>query len=125
MPALSDTRLRSLLLAALPGAQVVHDPGHTKPIILDVPDFGRTRIYLWTTTPDASAQGRPAGENKAQIILPGTPKGSRQHLELAEFPTALLGYSPVFGVFTAWQAEIHVNSAYSKNLQFRAELDGV
>lgn len=122
MPALSDHRLRSVLLGALPGASVVTDLGHTKPIIVTFPGIGPFRIYLWTTTPDASVQGRPIGEHKAQIILPGTPRGSVQHLNLADMPTALLGYSPIFGVFTAWDATLHFESSYSKNLQFREEL---
>jgi len=33
-----------------------------------------------------------------------------------------MGYSPLFGVFTAWQAELHADSGYSKNLQFREEV---
>lgn len=122
MAGLSEFRLRALLLGSLPGARVAHDFGHTKPIILDVPDVGLIRIYLWTTTPDASVQGRPLGEHKAQIILPGTPRGSRQVLDLKDMPTALLGYSPLFGVFSTWQAELHADSGYSKNLQFREEV---
>lgn len=122
MPALSDARLRSVLLGALPGARVITDPGHTKPLVLSMPDAELYRVYLWTTTPDASAQGRPAGEHKAQIIIPGTPKGSTQRLNLEGMPTALLGYSPLFGVFTAWDASLHFASGYSKNLQFKEEL---
>jgi len=122
MPALSDHRLRAVLLAALPGAAAVTDLGHTKPIIVSLPDSGPFRIYLWTTTPDASVQGRPAGEHKAQIILPGTPRGSTQRLNLVGMPTALLGYSPLFSVFTAWDAGLHFESGYSKNLQFREQL---
>jgi putative restriction endonuclease len=37
-------------------------------------------------------------------------------------PTALLGYSPLFSVFTAWDAGLHYESGYSKNLQFREDL---
>lgn len=122
MPALSDLRLRSVLFGALPGGTSVIDLGHTKPIIVSIPESGTFRIYLWTTTPDASVQGRPAGEHKAQIILPGTPRGSTQHLDLEGIPTALLGYSPLFGVFTAWDANLHYESGYSKNLQFREDL---
>lgn len=121
MPALSDHRLRAVLLSALQGAAVVNDLGHTKPIIVSLPGAGVFRIYLWTTTPDASAQGRPAGEHKAQVILPGTPRGSTQRLDLKEMPTAMLGYSPLFGVFTAWEARLHSESGYSKNLQFKEE----
>ncbi|MBA4147608.1 MAG: HNH endonuclease [Verrucomicrobia bacterium] len=122
MPALSDHRLRAVLLSALPGATVITDLGHTKPMILSLPNSEPFRIYLWTTTPDASAQGRPAGEHKAQIILPGTVRGSTQRLNLEGMPTALLGYSPLFSVFTAWDASLHFESGYSKNLQFREEL---
>jgi len=122
MPALSEHRLHSVLLGALPGATVLADLGHTKPIIVSLPDAGPFRIYLWTTTPDASAQGRPAGEHKAQIILPGTPRGSTQRLNLEGMPTALLGYSPLFSVFTSWDASLHFESGYSKNLQFREDL---
>src|ERR1035438_3227585 len=98
MPALSDYRLRSVLLGALPGAIIVTDLGHTKPIIVSLPHSGPFRIYLWTTTPDASVQGRPVGEHKAQIIIPGTARGSTQRLNLEGMPTALLGYSPLFSV---------------------------
>lgn len=122
MPALSDHRLRAALMSALPGAKTVTDLGHTKPIILSLPNGASYRIYLWTTTPDASVQGRPAGEHKAQIILPGTARGSIQQLNLKGFPTALLGYSPLYSVFTAWEARCHASSGYSKNLQFREEL---
>jgi putative restriction endonuclease len=122
MPALPDHRLRSVLLSALPGAILVEDHGHTKPIIVSLQNENRFRIYLWTTTPDASAHGRPAGEHKAQIILPRTVRGSSQRLVHGDIPTAVLGYSPLFGVFTAWEAGLHVNSGYSKNLQFKEEL---
>jgi putative restriction endonuclease len=37
-------------------------------------------------------------------------------------PTALLGYSPVYSVFTAWDANLHFESGYSKNLQFKEDL---
>lgn len=122
MPALSDNRLRQIVLRSLPGAREISQSGHTKPIVLDVPSLGAVRLYLWTTTPDRSVAGRPPGEHKAQIILPGTARGSRQYLSVGDMTTALLGYSPVFGVFTAWQAELHRESGYSKNLQFREEL---
>jgi putative restriction endonuclease len=122
MPALSDYRLRQLLLRSLPGAREAGTGANTKPILLEVPGMGLTRIYLWTTTPDRSTAGRPVGEHKAQIILPGTARGSRQHLLTGDITTALLGYSPVFGIFTAWQAERHSDSGYSKNLQFQEEL---
>jgi len=121
MATLSSGRLLQLLKAALPGATTEPSPNAPKPVVLNVPDVGRVRIYLWTTTPDESAQGRPEGEHKSQIIIPGTPRGSRQHLELGDIPTFLMGYSPFYGVFVVWQAERHQDAAYSKNLQVRVD----
>lgn len=45
-----------------------------------------------------------------------------QRLNLNGMPTALLGYSPLFSVFTAWDASLHFESGYSKNLQFKEKL---
>ena len=122
MAKLSSERLLQLLEAALPGALAEPSPDPPKPVVLKVPDVGRVRIYLWTTTPDQSARGRPAGEHKSQIIIGGTPKGSPQHLELGDIPTFLMGYSPFYGVFVVWQAERHQDAGYSANLQVRVEL---
>ena len=122
MSGLSDARLRQILLGSLPGANEVGATGNTKPIEVQIPTAGRHRIYLWTTTPDQSTTGRPSDEHKAQIILPGTARGSRQILLNGDMTTALLGYSPVFGVFTAWQVERHLDSGYSANLQFKEGL---
>lgn len=122
MPGLSDQRLRQIVLRSLPGASESGTTGHTKPIVLEMPGMGSIRIYLWTTTPDQSEDSRPADEHKAQIILPGTERRSRQHLSYGDMTTALLGYSPVFGVFSAWQVERHQDSGYSANLQFKEGL---
>lgn len=122
MATLSSDRLTRLLISALPGAKAEPSPTAPKPIILQLPKIGRVRIYLWTTTPDQSAQGRPEGEHKSQIIIPGTPRGSVQHLDLGDIPTFVMGYSPFYGVFVVWQAERHQDSAYSKNLQVKSDL---
>jgi putative restriction endonuclease len=122
MAQLSSDRLTKLLLSALPGAREEPSPNAPKPVILNIPNLGRIRFYLWTTTPDASRTGRPLGEHKSQIIIPGTDRGSKQHLDLGDIPTFILGYSPFYGVFVAWQADRHQDSGYSKNLQVKADL---
>lgn len=119
---LSSARLTALLHAALPGSTERASPKAPKPVLLKVPDVGLVRVYLWTVTPDQSKKGRPAGEHKIQIILPGTPRGSRQVLDIGDCPTFLMGYSPLYGVFVFWEAERHQNSAYSANLQVQADL---
>lgn len=112
----------SLLCAALPGATLIPGTTPPKPALFDVQDVGGVQIYLWTTTPDQSAHGRPVGEHKSQIIIPGTMRGTPQHLDLNVAPTFLMGYSPLFAVFIGWQATLHQDSGYSKNLQVPAEL---
>lgn len=37
-------------------------------------------------------------------------------------PTFLLGFSPLYGVFTSWEARLHQDSGYSKNLQIKEDL---
>lgn len=122
MATLSASRLMALLQAALPGASVMPTATPPKPALFNVPDIGPVQFYLWTTTPDQSAQGRPIGEHKSQIIIPGTERGSRQHFALDAAPTFLMGFSPLLGVYVGWQAALHQDAGYSKNLQVPADL---
>jgi putative restriction endonuclease len=122
MATLSSRKLMSLLGAALPSAVFEDSDTAPKPVRFRVEGLGLLQVYLWTTTPDRSVQGRPAGEHKSQIIIPGTERGSKQHFELDAAPTFLLGYSPLYGVFVAWQAALHQDAGYSKNLQVGAEM---
>jgi len=93
------------------------------PARLNVPAFGGVRVYLWTLTPDRSTAGRPPGEYKIQIIVDGQSRRSRGQLELDSSAfTALLGYSPDFGVFAAWEAPLYPTFAYSRNVQVRERL---
>lgn len=126
MPPLPKRVLRAKLAGALPegthfetGVEEVH------PAIAVVHRFGRARLYLWTLTADRSAEGRPAGEHKIQLMLPDQPKGegARASLEIgAGAYTALLGYSADFGVFVGWEAPLYQDVAYSPNVQCREEL---
>ncbi|MGQ0656176.1 MAG: HNH endonuclease [Betaproteobacteria bacterium] len=123
MPALANRILRSRLAGALPPtARLEGGPEDVHPVVAEVPGFGRARFYLWTVTADRSAQGRPAGEFKIQLILPGQPRGARASLDLDGAYTALLGYSPEYGVFVGWEARLYTNFAYSRNVQCREDL---
>lgn len=120
---LQSDRLKEILRRALPSMALIETDKAPKPAVFDSKKLGRIGIYLWTTTPDKSAQGRPAGEYKSQIILPGTPKGSTQHFNIEDFDGCfLLGYSPLHGLFTSWQIEGHQDAGYSKNIQVTEEL---
>lgn len=123
MASLSNDTLLKTLRRSLPNCNYKETTNTPKPAEF-VNSHGETyRIYIWTTTPDRSVAGRPLGENKAQIILPGTKKGERQHFNFAgNAKTFLLGYSPLFGVFSLWEVYKHQDSGYSKNLQVSEEL---
>ena len=126
MPALPNRVLRAKLAGALPEGTVIETGAEdVHPAMATVPGFGRVRLYLWTVTADRSATGRPAGEHKIQLILPGQPKkrGSKASLEMGDGAfTALLGYSADFGVFVGWEAPLYQDFAYSPNVQCREEL---
>lgn len=121
MPALSSERLASKLTGCLDGASRIGSED-SRPIVLGLPGVGAVRIYIWTITQDRSSRGRPPGEHKIQIILPDARPRSTQHLDLEDMPTFILGYSPVFGVFSAWEARRHHSPRYSANLQVRETL---
>lgn len=124
MPALPNTVLYAKLKAALPTATVFQTAiDEVRPAIAHVSEFGIARLYLWTVTADRSRPGaRPAGEMKIQLILPGQERYERGALELSGPYTALLGYSPDFGVFAGWEASLYDGFAYSANVQVREEL---
>jgi putative restriction endonuclease len=123
MPALPNRVLRAKLSAALSaGSHLDPDGENVHPALGTVARLGRTRFYLWTVTADRSARGRPPGEFKIQLILPGQSRHGRGTLENAGAYTALLGYSPDYGVFVGWQASLYGSFAYSRNVQCREEL---
>lgn len=123
MPALVNRILRAKLAGALPaGSALQGGPEDIHPALANVPGFGRARFYVWTVTADRSAQGRPAGEFKIQLILPGQARQARASLELEGPYTVLLGYSPDYGVFVGWEARLYRDFAYSRNVQCREDL---
>lgn len=119
MPAEQQRALANRLRMALglPGA-----PGsHCRPFefMLNGENF---RAYVWTCTPDRSAHGRPEGEYKIQLILPGQARPTRGDFDFHSSRVALMGYSPDAGVFVVWDATKHRRFSYSKNVQVPSSL---
>ncbi|WP_198019826.1 HNH endonuclease [Hyphomonas sp. L-53-1-40] len=119
---MTSERLLATLKSALPSAMFEPSETAPKPVEFTLGDGPKVRLYLWTTTPDASATGRPPDEYKIQIIIPGCGGGSPQHFDLANIPTFVCGFSPLFGIFTFWEVQYHQDCAYSKNLQFKGSM---
>ena len=79
----------------------------------------RVRVYIYNAT---DAQGPDRTEYRIQLILAGHAKGQRANFDRSEVELVLLcGYVPEQDVFVFWDASLHVDFAYSKNLQVRPE----
>jgi putative restriction endonuclease len=123
MPALSPSSLLARLTAALPSGAHRHSAaGALHPAEFTIPGFGNVRIYLYTVTRDRSTTGRPPGEHKIQLIVDGQGRDSRASLIVDDTQTALLGYSPDFGVFVGWEPRLYFDFAFSANVQVREPL---
>jgi putative restriction endonuclease len=120
--ALRPHALFTRFVAALPtGSTVQSAIDETHPAVVEIPDLGPLRVYLWTITRDQSATGRPPDEFKIQITLPGQSGPGQLDLELPHM-TVLLGFSPDFGVFVAWEARLHQEFGASPNIQVKEGL---
>lgn len=87
---------------------------------LEPPLPTKVRVYAFNVTHPPG--GRPDGEHKAQLILPDQNRGERASFDHSGGYTALLiGYVPDSDVFILWDAGLHRDFAYSKNVQVKAE----
>lgn len=97
------------------------------PLLLDLryPYPLRLRVYLFNCTNPPG--GRALDEYKIQVILPGQKSRCRASLDysdgrmpiLAAFTT--IDGNPENGVFVMWDADKHIDFAYSANVQVKAE----
>ena len=86
------------------------------PFLTEVKNLGTISFYAFTLT--APPGGRPPGEFKIQLIVPGQSRGSRGQLDFSQGAfVVLLGWSAEEDVFVLWDAYAHANFAYSQNLQ--------
>ncbi len=121
MPPLPQHVLKAKLAAALPPRTKFLTGDQTRPAVAKIPGFGMARFYVWTVT-HVETLKRRADEFKIQLILPGQAEDERGNLEFDATPTFLLGYSPDFGVFAAWEAKFHPDFAYSSTVQVQESL---
>jgi putative restriction endonuclease len=124
MPALRQDVLYAKLVAALPPqAQITTAVDEVRPLVAEIPGFGRVRIYLWTLTHIGQTQHRQPDEFKIELILPDQPRGTQAALDLSGPAfTVLLGYSPDYGVFAGWEAHHHAQFGYSTHVHIREDV---
>ena len=80
----------------------------------------KIRVYLYNaTTPPG---GRTPGECKAQLIVPGQNPGERSDFDHSGTRIVLLvGYNSEHDVYILWDANLHMNFSYSKNVQIKPD----
>lgn len=80
----------------------------------------RLRVYIYNATNPPG--GRATPEHKIQLILANQGRGQRGNFDRSGVEFVLLcGYVPEEDVFVFWDAALHADFAYSKNLQVRSE----
>ena len=93
-----------------------------KPLELDLttPLPLRVRVYLFNATRPPG--GRPLGEHKVQLIVPGQGRGDRGNFDNSDGRIVLLvGYVVEDDVFVLWDAGLYVDFAWSRNVQVKVE----
>ena len=114
--------LHTMLVAALNGRVVERSAPGTKPLEIDLqaPLPSQVRVYMYNATRPPG--GRPAGEHKIQLIVPGQRRGERGNFDNSDERTVLLvGYAVEEAVFILWDAGAYRDFSYSMNLQVKSE----
>lgn len=99
-----------------------HASLHQKPLELDLvpPLPQRVRVYMYNATRPPG--GRPLGEHKVQLIVPGQRRGQRASFDNSDGRIVLLiGYGAEEDVFILWDAGLYSDFAWSRNVQVKAE----
>jgi len=114
--------LHRRLVQALGAAVRSHAPLDQKPFELDLapPLPQRVRVYMYNATRPPG--GRPLGEHKVQLIVPGQRRGERASFNNGDGRIVLLiGYGAEEDVFILWDAGLYSDFAWSRNVQVKAE----
>ena len=122
MPAVPKPELHQQMLAALGEAVREHGEVNEVPLVVRLTSGVALSIFAFTLTPSRSATGRPTGEFKAQLIVPGQERGSGKKGRLPTAPASvpvIAAWSPAHDVFVLWDGYAHEEFAYSKNMQVR------
>lgn len=120
---LPQEELQHRLVSALGSSVVeVRSQMDAKPFEIDLapPLPHRVRIYIYNATRPPG--GRPLGEHKIQLIVPGKGRGERASFDNGDGRIVLLmGYAVDEDVFILWDAGLYSEFAWSRNVQVKAE----
>ena len=116
----SQTELHHRFVDALGSAVRFHGVLDRKPLEADLaaPLPARIRLYIFNATRPPG--GRPLGEHKVQLIVPGQRRGTRASFDQSGGRIVLLsGYAAEENVFVIWDAGLYADFAWSRNVQVR------
>lgn len=117
----SQSELHRRFTEALGRAVRSHSPFERKPLEIELasPLPGRVRVYLFNATRPPG--GRPLGEHKVQLIVPGQGRGVRGTFDHSDGRIVLLaGYAAEEDVFILWDGGLYNDFAWSRNVQVKA-----
>ena len=118
-----QAELHHRLVRALgPSIVLTHSAAGTKPFELDLmaPLPQKVRVYMYNVTRPPG--GRPLGEHKVQLIVPGQRRGDRASFDNSDGRIAILiGYAAEEDVFVLWDAGLYSDFAWSRNVQVKSE----
>ena len=126
LPALTDrvsqAEMHRRFVAALGDLVVRHGPFDSKPLEVDLapPLQPLIRVYLFNATRPPG--GRPMGEHKIQLIVPGQKRGERGRFDDHDNRAVVLcGYVAEEDVFVLWDAALYEDFAWSRNVQVKVD----
>jgi excisionase family DNA binding protein len=117
-----QAELHARLVSALGAFVKGHAEFDTKPFELDLapPLPQRVRVYMYNATRPPG--GRPQGEHKVQLIVPGQGRKDRGSFDNTGGRIVLLiGYAAEEDVFILWDAGLYPDFAWSRNVQVKVE----
>lgn len=119
----TQEELHRRLVEALGAANIrSHSTWDAKPFEMDLipPLPQRVRVYMYNATRPPG--GRPLGEHKVQLIVPGQRRGERGSFDNEGGRIVLLvGYTAEENIFVLWDAGLYTDFAWSRNVQVKAE----
>lgn len=119
---ISQAEMHERLIAALGRRVLRHGPTSAKPLEIDLGGQlpVRIRVYMFNATRPPG--GRPTGEHKVQLIVPGQRRGERGSFDHGDDRVVLLvGYVAEEDVYVLWDAGLYANFAWSRNVQVKVE----
>lgn len=120
MGAVPKQQIHLEILAAAGGKAEGYSSLTEVPFRLSLAGFGSLVFYAFNLT--SPPGGRPIGEYKIQLIVPGQARGARGWLEFSSGAiTILIGWAQEEKIFAMWDAYARESFSYSQNLQIKGE----